>query len=120
MLNYILLDFELKEYQLRRFYRDKIKELQMNMEERIKKIINDLDAEKKREIELFLKQHLESFEAMKNYYSDFNKKYLNNLKKLAEKISDQLTLQNKTTVTLHTYFESFNQFDMMTDCEISC
>ena len=91
----IITDFELKEYQLRRFYRDKIRELQNNMEEKRKKIINDINEKKKKEIDFIIKQHLEAFEAMKNYYSDFNKKNLNNLKKLAEKISEQLTTQNK-------------------------
>jgi hypothetical protein len=65
------------------------------MEEKRKKIINDINEKKKKEIDSIIKTHLEAFEAMKNYYSDFNKKNLNNLKKLAEKISEQLTTQNK-------------------------
>jgi hypothetical protein len=86
-------DYELKESQLRRFYREKMKEIVYNNEEKRKKIISDITAKKAKEIKALTEEHANTFNNMKNYYSELNKKNLNNLKNLANQFTVELDRQ---------------------------
>lgn len=86
-------EYELREIQLRCFYRERIKEINFNMEERRKKIIQDINDKKLKEIKNVTEEHAQAFNNMKNYYSDLNKKNLARLKNLAKNFWDQLKEQ---------------------------
>ena len=78
------MDYELKECQLRGFYREKMKEMRNNATEQRNKTIEEITEKKGREIKKLTEQHANDFSKMKNYYSDLNNKNLNKLKSLAE------------------------------------
>lgn len=86
-------EFELKEYQLRRFYREKMKEMINNAEEKRRKIIADITDKKTKEIKKITDEHEQTFNNMKNYYSELNKKNINSLKNLAQLFSTELQNQ---------------------------
>lgn len=86
-------EFELKEYQLRRFYREKMKEMVNNAEEKRRKIIADITDKKTKEIKKITDEHGNIFNNMKNYYSELNKKNINALKNLAQWFSTELQNQ---------------------------
>lgn len=86
-------EFELKEFQLRRFYREKIKEMINNAEEKRRKIIADITDKKTKEIKKITDEHAMIFNNMKNYYSELNKKNINALKNLAQLFSTELQNQ---------------------------
>ena len=78
------MDYELKECQLRGFYREKMKEMRNNATEQRNKTIEEITEKKGREIKKLTEQHASDFSKMKNYYSDLNNKNLNKLKSLAD------------------------------------
>ena len=78
------MDYELKECQLRGFYREKMKEMRNNATEQRNKTIEEITEKKGREIKKLTEQHANDFSKMKNYYSDLNNKNLNKLKSLAD------------------------------------
>jgi protein-tyrosine-phosphatase len=86
-------EFELKEYQLRRFYREKMKEMINNAEEKRRKVIADITDKKTKEIKKITDEHASIFNNMKNYYSELNKKNINALKNLAQLFSTELQNQ---------------------------
>jgi len=86
-------EFELKESQLRRFYREKMKEMINNAEEKRRKIIADITDKKTKEIKKITDEHTNIFNNMKNYYSELNKKNINALKNLAQQFSAELQNQ---------------------------
>ena len=86
-------EFELKEYQLRRFNREKMKEMINNAEEKRRKIIADITDKKTKEIKKITDEHANIFNNMKNYYSELNKKNINALKNLAQFFSTELQNQ---------------------------
>jgi hypothetical protein len=83
-IHQLKIDYELKEYQIRGFYREKMKEMKNNANEKRNKIIEDITNKKEREIKRLTEEHANTFNKMKNYYSDLNNKNLNKLKGLAE------------------------------------
>ena len=80
------MDYELKECQLRGFYREKMKEMRNNATEQRNKTIEEITEKKGREIKKLTEQHANDFSKMKNYYSDLNNKNLNKLKSLADEL----------------------------------
>ena len=82
------MDYELKECQLRGFYREKMKEMRNNATEQRNKTIEEITEKKGREIKKLTEQHATDFSKMKNYYSDLNNKNLNKLKSLAEDLKN--------------------------------
>lgn len=86
-------EYELRESQLRKFYREKMKEMQNNAEEKRRKIIEDITMKKAKEIKRVTEDHAQAFNNAKNYYSELNKKNLNNLKNLATLFSAELQKQ---------------------------
>ena len=92
------MDYELKECQLRGFYREKMKEMRNNATEQRNKTIEEITEKKGREIKKLTEQHATDFSKMKNYYSDLNNKNLNKLKSLAEDLKrvykEQTALKN--------------------------
>jgi hypothetical protein len=87
-------EYEIKESQIRRFYREKMKEITNNAEEKRRKLISDITEKKAKEIKKLTEDHQNTFNNMKNYYSELNKKNLNELKKLANEFGTELELQN--------------------------
>jgi hypothetical protein len=88
-------EYEIKENQLRRFYREKMREIINNAEEKRRKQIADITDKKAKEIKKLTEDHSNTFNNMKNYYSELNKKNLNELKKLASEFSSELETQNE-------------------------
>jgi hypothetical protein len=88
-------EYEIKENQIRRFYREKMREIVNNAEEMRRKIIADITDKKTKEIKRLTEDHANTFNNMKNYYSELNKKNLNELKKLASEFSQELETQNE-------------------------
>ena len=92
------MDYELKECQLRGFYREKMKEMRNNATEQRNKTIEEITEKKGREIKKLTEQHATDFSKMKNYYSDLNNKNLNKLKSLADDLKrvyqQQTSLKN--------------------------
>lgn len=86
-------EYELKEYQVRRFYREKMKEMRNNATEKRNKKIEEITNKKAKEIKKITEEHANTFNNMKNYYSELNKKNLNNLKNLATHFSAELQRQ---------------------------
>lgn len=80
------MDYELKECQLRGFYREKMKEMRNNATEQRNKTIEEITEKKGKEIKKLTEQHATDFNRMKNYYSDLNNKNLNKLKSLSEEL----------------------------------
>jgi len=93
LIHQMKIEFELKEYQLRRFYREKMKEMINNAEEKRRKIIADITDKKTKEIKKITDEHANIFNNMKNYYSELNKKNINALKNLAQLFSTELQNQ---------------------------
>ena len=87
------MDYELKEGQLRGFYREKMKEMRNNATEQRNKTIEEITEKKGREIKKLTEQHATDFSKMKNYYSDLNNKNLNKLKSLADDLKRVYQLQ---------------------------
>lgn len=88
------MDYELKECQLRGFYREKMKEMRNNATEQRNKTIEEITEKKGREIKKLTEQHAQEFGKMKNYYSDLNNKNLNKLKSLADDLKSAVKTQN--------------------------
>ena len=88
------MDYELKECQLRGFYREKMKEMRNNATEQRNKTIEEITEKKGREIKKLTEQHANDFSKMKNYYSDLNNKNLNKLKSLADDLKRVYQQQN--------------------------
>ena len=88
------MDYELKECQLRGFYRERMKEMKNNATEKRNKTIEEITNKKAREIKKLTEQHANDFNKMKNYYSDLNNKNLNKLKSLADELKKAIDLQN--------------------------
>jgi hypothetical protein len=88
------MDFELKECQLRGFYRERMKEMKNNATEKRNKTIEEITNQKARQIKKLTEQHANDFNKMKNYYSDLNNKNLNKLKSLADDLKKAIDLQN--------------------------
>jgi len=86
-------EYELKEYQIRRFYREKMKEMRNNATEKRNKKIEEITNKKAKEIKKITEDHATTFNNIKNYYSELNKKNLNNLKNLATHFSAELQKQ---------------------------
>jgi hypothetical protein len=86
-------EYELKEYQVRRFYREKMKEMKNNATEKRNKKLEEITNKKAKEIKKITDDHANAFNSMKNYYSDLNKKNLNNLKNIAAHYNKQLNRQ---------------------------
>lgn len=86
-------EYELKEYQVRRFYREKMKEMKNNATEKRNKKIEEIMNKKAKEIKKITEDHAAAFNNIKNYYSELNKKNLNNLKNLATHFSAELQKQ---------------------------
>lgn len=87
-------EYELREAQMRNYYRERIKEINFNMEEKRKKIIQDITDKKLREIKFLTEEHANTFNNMKNYYADLNKKNLARLKNLAKNFWDEVKNQD--------------------------
>jgi len=86
-------EYELKEYQIRRFFREKMKEMKTNATEKRNKKLEEITNKKAKEIKRITDDHANAFGNMKNYYSDLNKKNLNNLKNIAAHYNKQLNRQ---------------------------
>jgi growth arrest-specific protein 8 len=86
-------EYELKEYQIRRFFREKMKEMKNNASEKRNKKLEEITNKKAKEIKKITEDHANAFNNMKNYYSDLNKKNLNNLKSIAAHYNKQLNRQ---------------------------
>jgi hypothetical protein len=84
---------ELKENQMRRFYREKMREMKINASEKRNKKIEEITAKKTKEIKKITEEHASAFNSIKNYYSELNKKNLNYLKSLANQFSTELRQQ---------------------------
>ena len=78
------MDYELKEVQIRGFYREKMKEMKNNATDLRNKTIEEINNKKSKEIKKRLDEHANEFNKMKNYYSDLNNKNLNKLKSIAD------------------------------------
>ena len=87
------MDYELKECQLRGFYREKMKEMRNNATEQRNKTIEEITEKKGREIKKLTEQNATDFSKMKNYYSDLNNKNLNKLKSLADDLKKAYKIQ---------------------------
>lgn len=88
------MDYELKEVQIRGFYREKMKEMKSNATEQRNKTIEEITNKKAKEIKKLTEQHANDFTKMKNYYSDLNNKNLNKLKSLADDLKRTIKAQN--------------------------
>jgi hypothetical protein len=88
------MDYELKECQIRGFYREKMKEMRNNATEQRNKTIEEITNKKTREIKKLTDNHANDFNKMKNYYGDLNNKNLNKLKSLADDLKKAIDLQN--------------------------
>lgn len=86
-------EYELKEYQIRRFFREKMKEMKNNATEKRNKKMEEITNKKAKQIKKITEDHANAFNNMKNYYSDLNKKNLNNLKNIAAHYNKQLNRQ---------------------------
>ena len=87
-------EYELREAQMRNYFRERIKEIHFNMEEKRRKIIQDITEKKLKEIKLLTEEHANTFNNMKNYYADLNKKNLARLKNLAKNFWDEVKNQD--------------------------
>ena len=85
---------ELKENQMRRFYREKMREMRINASEKRNKKIDEINAKKFKEIKKITDEHASTFNSIKNYYSELNKKNLNHLKQLASYIKEETRKEN--------------------------
>ena len=94
-IHQLKMDYELKECQIRGFYREKIKEMNNNATEKRNKTIEDITNRKARQIKKLMEQHANDFNKMKNYYGDLNNKNLNKLKSLAEELKRAIDNQNR-------------------------
>lgn len=92
-IHQLKVEYELKEYQVRRFYREKMKEMRNNATEKRNKKIEEITNKKAKEIKKLTEDHANAFNSMKNYYSELNKKNLNTLKNLATHFSAELQRQ---------------------------
>ena len=88
-------EYELKESQIRKFHREKMKEIINNNEEKRRKLISEITEKKAKEIKALTDEHANRFNDMKNYYSELNKKNLTELKNLANEFKKQLIHQNE-------------------------
>lgn len=88
-------EYEIKEQQIRNYFRERMKEMNFNMEERRKKIIQEINEKKLKEIKVVTDEHAQAFYNMKIYYSDLNKKNLSRLKGLANNFTEQLKIQGQ-------------------------
>jgi len=92
-------EYELKEYQVRRSFREKMKEMRNNATEKRNKKIDEIINKKTREIKNITEEHATQFNSMKSYYSELNKKNLTQLKILADNFKkehqEQTNLKNQ-------------------------
>jgi hypothetical protein len=98
LLHEIKGEYELRESQVRRFYREKMKEIVNNNEERRKKLIAEITEKKAKEIKELTDEHQNRFNDMKNYYSELNKKNMTELKNLSTEFTQLLKTQNELKV----------------------
>jgi hypothetical protein len=70
-------------------------EIVNNAEEMRRKIIAHITDKKTKEIKRLTEDHANTFNNMNKYYSELNKKNLNELKKLASEYSQELETQNE-------------------------
>lgn len=87
-------EYELREIQIRNYFRERMKEINYNMEEKRKKTIQEITDKKLKEIKNVTEEHANTFNNMKNYYSDLNKKNLARLKNLAKSYWDEVKNQD--------------------------
>ncbi len=98
LLHEIKGEYELRENQIRKFYREKMKEIVNNNEERRKKLIAEITEKKAKEIKELTDEHHNRFNDMKNYYSELNKKNMTELKNLSSEFTQLLKTQNELKV----------------------
>lgn len=94
-LHQLRTEFELKETQLRGFYKERMKEMRNNAKEKRIKTIDDITNKKAAKIKEITVQHANEFGKMKNYYSDLNMKNLNKLRSLAADLKKEIEEQNR-------------------------
>ncbi|MCQ2819857.1 MAG: hypothetical protein MJ252_21540 [archaeon] len=94
-LHQLRTEYELKETQIRGFYKERMKEMRNNAKEKRLKTIEAITNRKEQQIKELTKNHADEFTKMRNYYSDLNNKNLNKLRSLAADLKEAIEFQNR-------------------------
>ena len=92
------MDYELKECQLRGFYREKMKEMRNNATEQRNKTIEEITEKKGREIKKLTEQHATDFSKMKNYLADDLKRAYKLQTQLKNAKNKKINLKNRIEI----------------------